>query len=72
MWIHIEPTPKRMGLWKLKGKSIPALRGDGLRPVKTARVQRGLNRDLGFDERDRIKNVRRIAHVAKMFVEAYT
>ncbi|MCL6632470.1 MAG: adenylyl-sulfate kinase [Alicyclobacillus herbarius] len=43
-----------------------------MRPVKTARVQRGLNRDLGFDERDRIKNVRRIAHVAKMFVEAYT
>ncbi|MCL6626133.1 adenylyl-sulfate kinase [Alicyclobacillus shizuokensis] len=35
-------------------------------------VRSGLNRDLGFDEEDRLENVRRIAHVARMFVEAGT
>jgi bifunctional enzyme CysN/CysC len=33
-------------------------------------VRHGLNRDLGFTEADRIENIRRIAEVAKLFVEA--
>lgn len=33
-------------------------------------VRHGLNRDLGFSEADRIENIRRIAEVAKLFVEA--
>jgi len=33
-------------------------------------VRHGLNRDLGFTEGDRIENIRRVAEVAKLFVEA--
>jgi bifunctional enzyme CysN/CysC len=33
-------------------------------------VRRGLNRDLGFTEADRVENVRRIAEVAKLMVDA--
>ncbi|MBN3791677.1 adenylyl-sulfate kinase [Burkholderia sp. Ac-20353] len=34
------------------------------------RLRNGLNRDLGFSERDRFENVRRTAEVAALFVEA--
>jgi bifunctional enzyme CysN/CysC len=33
-------------------------------------VRHGLTRDLGFTEADRVENVRRIAEVAKLFVDA--
>ena len=33
-------------------------------------VRHGLNRDLGFTEADRVENIRRIAEVSKLFVEA--
>jgi bifunctional enzyme CysN/CysC len=33
-------------------------------------VRHGLNRDLGFTEADRIENIRRVAEVAKLMVEA--
>jgi bifunctional enzyme CysN/CysC len=33
-------------------------------------VRHGLNRDLGFAEADRVENIRRVAEVAKLFVEA--
>jgi bifunctional enzyme CysN/CysC len=33
-------------------------------------VRLGLNRDLGFTEADRVENIRRVAEVAKLFVEA--
>ena len=33
-------------------------------------VRHGLNRDLGFSEADRVENIRRVAEVAKLFVEA--
>ena len=33
-------------------------------------VRHGLNRDLGFSEADRVENIRRIAEVAKLFVES--
>ena len=33
-------------------------------------VRHGLNRDLGFTDRDRVENVRRIAEVAKLMVDA--
>ncbi len=33
-------------------------------------VRHGLNRDLGFSAADRVENIRRIAEVAKLFVEA--
>jgi bifunctional enzyme CysN/CysC len=33
-------------------------------------VRHGLNRDLGFSEADRVENIRRIAEVARLFVEA--
>lgn len=33
-------------------------------------VRHGLNRDLGFTEGDRVENIRRIAEVAKLFIEA--
>jgi bifunctional enzyme CysN/CysC len=35
-------------------------------------VRHGLNRDLGFSEADRVENIRRVAEVAKLFVEAGT
>jgi len=33
-------------------------------------VRHGLNRDLGFSEADRVENIRRVAEVAKLFVDA--
>ncbi len=33
-------------------------------------VRHGLNRDLGFTDRDRVENVRRVAEVAKLMVDA--
>jgi bifunctional enzyme CysN/CysC len=33
-------------------------------------VRHGLNRDLGFTEADRVENIRRVAEVAKLFVDA--
>jgi bifunctional enzyme CysN/CysC len=33
-------------------------------------VRHGLNHDLGFTETDRVENIRRVAEVAKLFVEA--
>ena len=33
-------------------------------------VRHGLNKDLGFSEADRVENIRRVAEVAKLFVEA--
>jgi adenylyl-sulfate kinase len=33
-------------------------------------VRRGLNRDLGFSDADRVENIRRIAEVSKLFVDA--
>jgi bifunctional enzyme CysN/CysC len=35
-------------------------------------VRHGLNRDLGFTEVDRVENTRRVAEVAKLFVETVT
>jgi bifunctional enzyme CysN/CysC len=33
-------------------------------------VRHGLNRDLGFGEADRVENIRRVAEVSKLFVDA--
>jgi adenylylsulfate kinase len=33
-------------------------------------VRHGLNKDLGFDERSRVENIRRIGEVAKLFVDS--
>ncbi|KZK84780.1 Bifunctional enzyme CysN/CysC [Pseudovibrio sp. Ad13] len=33
-------------------------------------VRHGLNRDLGFTDSDRVENIRRVAEVSKLFVEA--
>jgi bifunctional enzyme CysN/CysC len=33
-------------------------------------VRHGLNRDLGFTEQDRVENIRRVAEVAKLMVDA--
>jgi bifunctional enzyme CysN/CysC len=33
-------------------------------------IRHGLNRDLGFTDEDRVKNIRRVAEVAKLMVEA--
>lgn len=33
-------------------------------------VRHGLNRDLGFTESDRVENIRRVAHVAKLMTDA--
>jgi adenylylsulfate kinase-like enzyme len=35
-------------------------------------VRHGLSRDLGFTEVDRVENTRRVAEVAKLFVETVT
>jgi bifunctional enzyme CysN/CysC len=45
-----------------RGKRTFVLDGDN--------VRHGLNRDLGFTEADRVENIRRVAEVAKLFVEA--
>src|SRR6202007_1093253 len=33
-------------------------------------VRHGLNKDLGFTEQDRVENIRRVAEVAKLMVDA--
>ena len=33
-------------------------------------MRRGLNRDLGFTDADRVENMRRVAETAKLFVDA--
>ena len=33
-------------------------------------VRHGLNKDLGFTQEDRIENIRRVAEVAKLMVDA--
>jgi bifunctional enzyme CysN/CysC len=33
-------------------------------------VRHGLNKDLGFTEADRVENIRRVAEVAKLMVDA--
>jgi bifunctional enzyme CysN/CysC len=45
-----------------QGKHTFVLDGDN--------VRHGLNRDLGFTEGDRVENIRRVAEVAKLFVDA--
>lgn len=49
---------------RLRGRGTAAVVLDG------DRLRTGLNRDLGFSERDRFENVRRTAEVAALFVEA--
>jgi len=45
-----------------EGKHTYILDGDNIR--------HGLNRDLGFTEADRVENIRRVAEVAKLLVDA--
>ena len=46
----------------IEGKHTYILDGDN--------VRHGLNRDLGFTEADRVENIRRVAEVAKLLVDA--
>ena len=39
-------------------------------PLDGDNVRRGLNRDLGFSEADRVENIRRVAEVARLMVDA--
>jgi bifunctional enzyme CysN/CysC len=48
----------------LKGVHTYLLDGDNMR--------HGLNQDLGFTDADRVENVRRVGHVARLFVDAGT
>ncbi|HUP93646.1 MAG TPA: adenylyl-sulfate kinase [Burkholderiales bacterium] len=73
-------TPRCIWLTGLSGsgKSTIAnllekqLHGEGLHTclLDGDNVRHGLNRDLGFTEADRVENLRRIAEVAKLMVEA--
>jgi bifunctional enzyme CysN/CysC len=45
-----------------QGRHTMSLDGDN--------VRHGLNRDLGFSEADRVENIRRVAEVSRLFVEA--
>ena len=45
-----------------KGSFVYVLDGDN--------VRHGLNRDLGFTEADRVENIRRVAEVARLMVDA--
>lgn len=45
-----------------EGKHAYVLDGDN--------VRQGLNRDLGYSEADRVENIRRVAEVARLFVDA--
>lgn len=49
-------------VWHAEGKHTYVLDGDNVRHV--------LNRDLHFTEADRVENIRRIAEVAKLLVDA--
>lgn len=45
-----------------RGMQVFVLDGDG--------VRQGLNQDLGFSPKDRSENLRRVAHIARLFAEA--
>lgn len=47
---------------RAQGRAVYVLDGD--------RLRNGLNRDLGFTEADRVENVRRVAEVAALMVDA--
>ncbi len=47
--------------WKSKGRKVYLLDGDELR--------KGLCKDLGFSEEDRLENIRRAAELARLFLE---
>jgi len=49
---------------KLHGRSLHTYLLDG------DNVRHGLNRDLGFTDEDRVENIRRVAEVAKLMVDA--
>ncbi len=49
-------------LLSVEGRSTMLLDGDNLR--------KGLNKNLGFEEKDRIENIRRVAEVAKLMNDA--
>ena len=49
---------------KLAGRGLHTYLLDG------DNVRHGLNRDLGFTEEDRVENIRRVAEVAKLMVDA--
>jgi bifunctional enzyme CysN/CysC len=55
------PTWSRKKL-HVEGKHTYLLDGDN--------VRHGLNRDLGFTDADRVENIRRVAEVAKLMVDA--
>ena len=48
------------------------LHGDGIRTylLDGDNVRHGLNQDLGFAAKDRVENIRRVAEVAKLMVDA--
>ena len=48
-------------LLKQKGYSVKTLDGDILR--------KGINQDLGFSEKDRKENIRRVAEISKLFLD---
>lgn len=50
--------------WHAQGLRTYVLDGDNIR--------QGLNRDLGFSDEDRAENIRRVAEVARLFVDAGT
>lgn len=50
----------------LRDRGVAAYRLDG------DNIRFGLNKDLGFSEKDRNENIRRIAEVAKLFADSGT
>ena len=59
-------SPPSPTSWKkrlaIEGRHTYLLDGDN--------VRHGLNKDLGFTEADRVENIRRVAEVAKLMVDA--
>src|SRR5947209_4469855 len=57
-----------LGGW-LKNATFPS---HPLLPTQGDNIRFGLNKDLGFSEKDRNENIRRIAEVSKLFADSCT
>ncbi len=69
LWFTGLPSAGKSTIANLVERSLAA-RGRHTYLLDGDNVRRGLNRDLGFSDRDRVENVRRVAETAKLFVDA--
>ena len=69
LWLTGLPASGKTTLANLLERRLVA-EGRHTYPLDGDNVRHGLNRDLGFSEADRVENIRRVAEVARLMVDA--